>query len=238
MLFKKSPIRHVKDFMRSDRTHTLISWILHKYLAFVFYTTRWEKVGFEVCDARLADMSKKGFFISLWHSRVAMMPFIWGNRERDLTILNSAHRDGQIVSKIMQLSGVGSINVTSKGNNLSAARNVMRAIQEGKCVGVTPDGPRGPAREMKLLPLEWARVCQCELAVIGYSVKYRFTLGTWDKLIIPLPFNRGVFIWKEVFHSLPKDASAADMETYRAQYEAALDALTDEADRRMGHASK
>jgi lysophospholipid acyltransferase (LPLAT)-like uncharacterized protein len=49
---------------------------------------------------------------------------------------------------------------------------------------------------------------------------------------MPLPFSRGVYVFGEPI-VVPRDAE--DMEPYRLALEEALNAITAEADRAMGH---
>jgi lysophospholipid acyltransferase (LPLAT)-like uncharacterized protein len=55
-------------------------------------------------------------------------------------------------------------------------------------------------------------------------------LGSWDRLLLPLPFGRGVFVVGE-----PVSVGAdADLETARRAIEDALNRVTREADRLCG----
>ena len=69
---------------------------------------------------------------------------------------------------------------------------------------------------------------------VTYATARRRILGSWDRMLLPLPFSRGVFICGELIE-VPKKLDKPTMEHWRAVVEERLNALTAEADRLMGH---
>ena len=68
-----------------------------------------------------------------------------------------------------------------------------------------------------------------------FSTSRRRLLKSWDRFLLPLPFGRGVFvIGPEI--KVPGGFDAAGREQLRLRLEQALNEVTAEADRRMGHA--
>lgn len=202
------------------------------YIALVFRTSRWTYIGFEERE-RLAQGGER-FLIALWHNRLAMMPYGYDRRRWRLTVLTSAHRDGRLVRGQFERFGIGSIGVRSGDADLHAARDISRAIAAGSFIGVTPDGPRGPRMRMKPTIVPLARLCGGRVTLMAYSVKRRIVWGSWDRFIIPLPFNEGVFIWSAGL-TLPGKLAREERQAWCDKLERALTHLTDEADVRMGH---
>jgi hypothetical protein len=69
---------------------------------------------------------------------------------------------------------------------------------------------------------------------VSYATRWRRILGSWDRFHLPLPFSRGVMIYGEPIE-VANDIDDAASEACRALIEQRLNAITAEADRRMGH---
>src|SRR5579875_2793500 len=69
---------------------------------------------------------------------------------------------------------------------------------------------------------------------VSYATRWRRILGSWDRFHLPLPFSRGVMIYGEPVE-VANDSDEAAAEACRALVEQRLNAITAEADRRMGH---
>ena len=234
--------RILKPVFQHDITHKVMSWLAAQYIWFTYKTTRWTYIGVDDGTRSYLDAGKP-FFALLWHNRIAMMPMIWRTKPYSwnpaapyiLSIVVSKHRDGRIVSRAMEHFGIENIQVESDKNQLAAAKAATRAIGEGKTIGMTPDGPRGPRMRMKDSPIGLARICKAQISFITYSVKRRIVVDSWDRFILPLPFNKGVIIWQEGF-AVPDKLRGAELAAMTQRIEDALTEMTNEADRMMGHA--
>lgn len=226
------PARLLKKAMRSNAAHNAACWCIAQYVRLVFYTSRWRCEGIDERDALIAQ--GKPFVILLWHNRIAMMPYAWSPKKWPLTILASGHRDGQIVIRTMARFGIKSIAGSSKHGGVSATKSIVRAMKDGSFIGITPDGPQGPRMQMKDGAIAIARLGKARITFVTYSVKRRVLFKSWDRFCLPLPFNEGVFLW-DTGVDLPDDLTAETMDAFRATLEARLNALTDKADRMMGH---
>ncbi len=229
-----------RRIIRHDRVHALMSWLIAQYLRLAYFTTRWSFESWPQCRAVI--MGGSPLFVFLWHNRIAAMPLIWKQHpwresggEKVLTIVVSGHRDGRMVSRTMQRFKVEHVAVSSKEKQLTAAKGVLRAVRAGRTVGMTPDGPRGPRMRMKTPAVTLARLAGAHISLIAYSVRRRVVIDSWDRFILPLPFNEGVILWEEGFE-VPKDLDDEATAKLAEEIETALTALTDKADRMMGHA--
>ena len=66
---------------------------------------------------------------------------------------------------------------------------MIRAARKGLNLAITPDGPRGPNRELKLGALTAARITGLPLVPIGVGVTSAWRARSWDGLIVPKPFS-------------------------------------------------
>jgi lysophospholipid acyltransferase (LPLAT)-like uncharacterized protein len=116
------------------------------------------------------------------------------------------------------------------GRRLAVLSSMHRG---GRWAAITPDGPRGPRMRVQPGLLMMARIAGAPVVPVAFSTTRGRLLGTWDRLLLPLPFGRGVYVvGAPIF--LARDADAATAESQRLEIEAALTAVTREADRLCG----
>jgi len=111
---------------------------------------------------------------------------------------------------------------------------VMKRAKEGVSIGITADGPTGPAFTVKDAPLEWARIMQRPIFGYAFAAKRHRTLKTWDSMMIPLPFTRGAIVFDRLDVSVPRKATAEQIEAGRTAMTAELDRVTALADQISG----
>jgi lysophospholipid acyltransferase (LPLAT)-like uncharacterized protein len=119
---------------------------------------------------------------------------------------------------------------------MSAMRALVRTVRGGGWIGITPDSPPGPRMRAKPGVAMLARLARVPVIPASYSVARRRVLGSWDRLVVPKPFSRGVFLWGEPIVVAP-DADDRAIDQARRRVEEALTQLSAEADRRCGHAA-
>jgi lysophospholipid acyltransferase (LPLAT)-like uncharacterized protein len=67
---------------------------------------------------------------------------------------------------------------------------IVRELESGAEVAVTPDGPRGPARKFASGALVAAQRVGAPIIGIGVSASRAWRLRSWDQFMIPKPFAR------------------------------------------------
>ncbi len=220
-----------RRFVRSDVLRRLLCAGIALYIRLVYATSRWAIEGGEV--AQRFHREKRPFILAFWHGRLLMMPMAWP-REVAIHMLISGHRDGRIIADAVGHFGIASIAGSSSRGGLAALRAMVKMLKDGACVGITPDGPRGPAERASLGIVAAARLAQVPIIPLAYATRRRRLMATWDRFHLALPFTTGLHLWGEPI-SVPEDAGEAALEGYRQRVEDALNALGREADRRMGH---
>src|SRR5262249_1086726 len=76
----------------------------------------------------------------------------------------------------------------------AALRAMVRQLRQGESVGITPDGPNGPAMRASAGIVGVARLAGVPILPMTYATSRRRILQTWDRFHLPLPFSRGVFL--------------------------------------------
>ena len=222
------------DFRRISRSswaHAITREFIVWYIRTVHLTSRWVIEGTEDRDRLHAE--GQPFLIALWHNRIGMMPFAWESETPNLTVMASAHRDGRLVIDGLGRFGFSAIPIDSRKGGSGPTRQVLRLLRQGKCVGITPDGPRGPRMRLRPGMTQLAALAQVPVIPVAYGVSRRKVLSSWDRFIVPLHFSRGIILWGEAIAPPPRDDEAAMAKTSEA-IESALIQLSDECDRRCG----
>ena len=219
-----------KRVLRQDGVRRFLCWLVSLYIRFVRMTGAWTTDGGTIPAAFHAR--RQPFILAFWHGRLLMMPCAW-QRRVPIHMLISGHRDGRIIADAVRHFGIDSIAGSTTAGGSAALRAMVRFLKHGDCVGITPDGPDGPAMCASAGIVGVARLSGARVIPLSYATRRRRILGTWDRFHLPLPFSRGIFIWGEPVE-VPAALDEAGIERYRALIEQRLNALTAEADRRVG----
>ena len=226
-------MERLKRWLRAEARQGAVCWLVQLYIRVVRHTSRWTVVGAEIPDALLA--ARRPYNVAFWHGRLLMLPVMWARRA-PLYMLMSGHRDGRLIAGAVAYFGIGSIEGSSSAGGSAALRTMLRHTRGGASVGITPDGPNGPAMRASAGIVAAARLAQVPIVPMTYATSRRRILATWDRFHLALPFGRGVFVWGEAI-DVPAELDAKGIEHWRALIEERMTALTVEADRRVGQAA-
>jgi lysophospholipid acyltransferase (LPLAT)-like uncharacterized protein len=226
----KMPSRWRRRLLRSARLRGLLCRAIAGYIRFVYFTNRWSTEGADVPHRLRAEGC--GFIGAFWHGRMLMIPMAW-RRLAPMHILISQHRDGRIIADAVGRFGVGSIAGSTQRGGAAALRALLKCLDAGDCVGITPDGPRGPAMVASAGIVNLARLSGAPIVPVTFATSRRRLMMSWDRFHLALPFGRGVFLIGEPI-AVARDLDATEFEGVRRLVEARLNGLTIEADRRVG----
>lgn len=216
----------------SKRVNRAVESLFAGYIRFAQRTSRWESEGFEAMDAVLAQGEPVIF--TVWHQRLVMAPFMFNQDLGKFCSLTSSARAGRLVGQVLGRFGFATIPMSSHKRHVALSREVLRHIGEGYSIGIAVDGPRGPARQASTVPIVWARSTGKRVFVLSWSANRALTFPSWDKIMLPVPFSRGVLICREWTEAVPRKADAETVEALRLNLQSALDTVTDDSDRRAG----
>jgi lysophospholipid acyltransferase (LPLAT)-like uncharacterized protein len=122
----------------------------------------------------------------LWHSRI--LPLLFHHRREEVVLLISRHRDGEYLANLAERWGYRSVRGSTKRGGEVGLLGVVRALQGGAVVAITPDGPRGPAEQVQPGAVAAAQHAGAALLPIGARSSSAWWLGSWDRMCIPKPF--------------------------------------------------
>jgi lysophospholipid acyltransferase (LPLAT)-like uncharacterized protein len=95
----------------------------------------------------------------------------------------------------IQVESFGSWVLLSTG--VAATLELMRRLEEGASIGITPDGPKGPRHVCKKGVVTLAQQAGITVQPVTYSVEERFVIPSWDRMIVPRPFSRAVVVCRK-----------------------------------------
>ena len=219
-----------KTFIAWPVGRLIAGWLLATKVRLIKATMRWRVLHEARRDAILAYPGP--VILAFWHNRLMMMVAM-GTFGRRVVLLQSRHRDGQLASAAIRRFGIATIWGSSAKGGASALRALIRAGKAGDWIALTPDGPRGPRMRCQPGIVMLAQRTGAPVVPITWSTSRRKLLSTWDRMIIALPFGRGVLAWGEPIE-VPHDLDSDGVEKYRQRIEAAITALSNEADAAVG----
>jgi lysophospholipid acyltransferase (LPLAT)-like uncharacterized protein len=170
----------------------------------------------------------KGRYIyAFWHENLLFPLFFY--RGLGIHVLVSQHADGELIAEVMRCLGFELVRGSSTRGGVEAVRQLVR-IAKHSHLSVTPDGPRGPRREvqMGLIYLAARTGMPIVPAGIGYDRPWRF--GSWDRFAVPRPWGRARCIAGEPI-LVPARAGREELEVYRRHVEAVFADLSSQAER-------
>jgi lysophospholipid acyltransferase (LPLAT)-like uncharacterized protein len=131
--------------------------------------------------------------ILVWHNRILAMPVVFRRyypKRKGLLVLTSASRDGAYLSEFVRCFGMGSVRGSSSRRGAAALLDLVRSVEAGFDLCITPDGPRGPRYCLGPGALLLSEKCQVPLMPlrVEYSAFWRFK--SWDGFAVPKPFSK------------------------------------------------
>jgi lysophospholipid acyltransferase (LPLAT)-like uncharacterized protein len=131
--------------------------------------------------------------ILVWHNRILAMPVVFRRyypKRKGLLVLTSASRDGAYLSEFVRCFGMGSVRGSSSRRGAAALLDLVRSVEAGFDLCITPDGPRGPRYCLGPGALLLSEKCQVPLMplLVEYSAFWRFK--SWDGFAVPKPFSK------------------------------------------------
>jgi lysophospholipid acyltransferase (LPLAT)-like uncharacterized protein len=128
----------------------------------------------------------------LWHNRLFIMAEMTRRYRggRPMYGLVSASRDGAWLAAFFSACGMRAVRGSSSRLGHEGAKAMVEVLRAGSDAGMTPDGPRGPAYEMKAGALVVARRAQRTVVLLGVDYESSWRLPSWDGFYLPRPFSK------------------------------------------------
>ena len=129
---------------------------------------------------------KPPFIFVLWHSRI--LPLLALHKREGVVLLISRHRDGEYLADLAQGWGYRSVRGSTQRGGEVGLLGIVRALQGGAVVAMTPDGPRGPRERVQPGAIAAAQHAGVPLIAVGARTASAWYLRSWDRMCLPKPF--------------------------------------------------
>lgn len=223
----------LKPLLRRPAMQSLLAAALGRYLALALRTTRWTLHGAEHVAPHIAGAP---VIVAFWHERLPLMPVLWRQaRQRGAGgrthVLVSRHSDGRLIGDLVRRFGLDVLHGSTSRNGqerggAAGLRAMLDRLAAGDHVAITPDGPRGPRRCAAPGVAQLAALSGVPVLPCAAQTSRRHVLGSWDRMVLPLPFARGVIVCGPAIAVGREEAAAA-----LPAIAAALTAAAEQADR-------
>lgn len=154
-------------------------------------TSNWNGVNEEIIEKELTK--KKTLIVLIWHHQLMGSTFSWKFKPK-LRPIATSHRDGQLSTLVQKKFGLDPL-LRKKDNPTFLIKNISKAVQNGDCIYITPDAPHGPPKKINTNIFKLCQKFDLNIAILSFHTNKYFRINSWDKLKIPLPFSKGIYLW-------------------------------------------
>jgi len=116
------------------------------------------------------------------------LPLLWQHRHQGIAIVVSEAREGKYLADFATSLGYRALYGSSTRGGTRALLGAVRELRAGRAVAFTPDGPRGPRRELKPGVIAAAQRGGAFIVPLHAESGRAWRLNSWDRLMIPKPF--------------------------------------------------
>lgn len=206
------------------------TWLIAVAIKLMSYTFRMDVTI--APESHVYMRSEDNAIFCFWHGRLILFP-LFKPKNRQMHVLISHHRDGELITKVIRHFGIDSVRGSSNKGVKAATKQLIDMLQSGHNISITPDGPRGPVRKAAAGAAYLSRLSRRPLLPMTYSASRCRQLRSWDRFMIPLPFSRivvhvGAPIWPE------ENTEKRSVEALSLLLEQSLNTLTDRCDTQAG----
>lgn|GEM_PF-159609 len=190
-------------------------------LKLLFATCRKESVIFPGTNGWNPDLPDR-FLFSVWHD-VLFFPLLVA-KPHNMSALASRHQDGAYVAEILRLLNVEPYRGSTTRGGAQAVKQLLNVASQLH-ITLTPDGPRGPRREMKDGLVFLASRTGLPIVPAAFSCRRGLRIkGTWTDMLVPLPFTTTYCILGEPIH-VPADMTRDEIDRNKQRVQEAMDRL-------------
>jgi len=154
-------------------------------------TSNWRSVNEQIIEKELTK--KKTLIVLIWHHQLMGSTFSWKFKPK-LRPIATSHRDGQLSTLVQKKFGLDPL-LRKKDNPTFLIKNISKAVQNEDCIYITPDAPHGPPKKINTNIFKLCQKFDLNIAILSFHTNRYFRINSWDKLKIPLPFSKGIYLW-------------------------------------------
>jgi lysophospholipid acyltransferase (LPLAT)-like uncharacterized protein len=156
-----------------------------------------------------ADARKVRYIYAFWHESI-LAPTVFRLK---ISVLISQHADGELIAQACRHLGFGVVRGSSTRGGVSALLGML-SVSKQRHLMVTPDGPKGPRRQLALGIIFLASATGLPIVPVGVGFSKAWRLGSWDRFAVPWPFSTTVCVAGPPIH-IPAHLDRNGLQRYR-----------------------
>ncbi len=183
----------MKKVLRSLKTKlpaNFLPYLICLLVRLLYATMRVRVVGAEIPEAFYRR--GEGLIHVFWHGRMIISPFAYHGKGAHVLI--STHGDGDLIARVMQRFGYCVVRGSSTKGGREALHELLHLANRNQDLVITPDGPRGPAYQVKAGVAQLARRSGMAVLPYAFSASRGKEFRSWDHFLFPYPFSRVVHV--------------------------------------------
>lgn len=163
---------------------------------------------------------RKPLVMVTWHGR--LLGSTYHCRRRNVVAMISQHRDGEMVSQVVEHIGYETVRGSSTRGGSAAALAMISKVRAGQTAAMIGDGPRGPIYKLKPGAAYIALASGADVIPAMFAADRAWVFRSWDRFTVPKPFSRVFLYYGE---TIPNPGADADVREFTRTIEAALEEL-------------
>lgn len=177
-------------------------------------------------DSELAKpMGGKQVIAALWHNRTFVPSYFYKyviKGKVTMSMLTSASKDGAMLATVTENYGMRAVRGSSGRRGVAGFLDMVRELNEGCSMCITPDGPKGPRYCVRHGVIKLASVSGLPIVPICIDIPHCWRISkAWDGFAIPKPFSKVTLRWGKPIY-VPKDLTDEQMEQYAEELKQAM----------------
>jgi lysophospholipid acyltransferase (LPLAT)-like uncharacterized protein len=130
---------------------------------------------------------KEKVIYAFWHRN--MIPLMYLHRGKNIVILASSSKDGELIAGPAKLLGYQTARGSSSKKGSSATRKLIKLAKEYS-IGITPDGPKGPSEKLKNGVLFISYFTKLPVILVAVDINKEKVFNSWDRFRLPHFFSK------------------------------------------------
>lgn len=139
-----------------------------------------------------------------------LLPLAYTHRGRRIHVLISESRDGEVITRVVEPLGFGTVRGSSSRGGTRALAELARRARAGFDLAITPDGPRGPRGSAEPGVVIVAARAEVPIVPVGVAASRSWRARSWDRFLVPWPGARVWVVYGEPLRFSRDDLARAD----------------------------
>jgi len=179
--------------IKQQLLHNLGNIFLHSIVNVLCKSVKIEKINSNKVDNLIK--TNQNFVLVFWHGTMLIPWFV--HRNQNFSALVSLSKDGSLLANTLVKWGFKVERGSSHKGGKEALNTLLENSKQNFSVAITPDGPTGPARQMKAGAVITAQRSKIPLVLCGVAYKKKYVFKSWDKFEVPKFFSKAILKYSE-----------------------------------------